>query len=266
MKLKSLFNFFSNTFLFGIILLCLVGISSSAVNAQRLTISKDFCDSVGAQNTCNGNKKFQEPAGTVQFTVTAVDPTTGAAIGATQTVDVVIGNQGFSSGTTSGIDLLPNTTFDVCEIVPDGFEQAPRPDSSTGGINQTTPPGKPNCIRFTTSNSNGNVDTKFINLAQAPTAASAMVSGRIKDVNGKYISRVNVTLTQLSTGATFTTSTNFFGRYVFEDLPTAEQYIVAVSSKRYVFTPETKVISLMQDLTATDFIASWTGNLLQSNR
>ncbi|MFN2393165.1 MAG: carboxypeptidase-like regulatory domain-containing protein, partial [Pyrinomonadaceae bacterium] len=41
-----------------------------------------------------------------------------------------------------------------------------------------------------------------------PTAATATISGRIRDVNGKSASRVIVTLTNLSTGESLTTRTN----------------------------------------------------------
>ncbi|MCA1626129.1 MAG: carboxypeptidase-like regulatory domain-containing protein [Acidobacteria bacterium] len=58
----------------------------------------------------------------------------------------------------------------------------------------------------------------------APTAATASISGRIRDVNGKSASRVIVTLTNLSTGESLTTRTNFLGRYTFEDVPTGGSY------------------------------------------
>jgi len=263
MKLKSLFNFFSNTFLFGIILLCLVGISSTNVTAQKLSISKDFCDSIGDNNTCNGNRTFR-PGGvtqTINFTVVS-DP---AGASGTGNVGVVIDKQTFSAGETKDVSIAANTIFIVCEDTPQGFVSLPRPEGSTGGTAQTTPPGMPNCIRFFSGDSSGNNSLKFLNLAQAPTAASAMLSGRIKDVNGKSLSRVTVMLTELSTGETFISRTNSFGRYIFEDLATAQDYLVSVHSRRYVFTPDSKVINLNQDLTDTDFTAQPRGDLIQSN-
>ena len=97
----------------------------------------------------------------------------------------------------------------------------------------------------------------------APTSASAMLSGRVKDVNGKSVSRVIVTLTKLSTGEILTTRTNLFGRYIFEDLPTAEDYLVTVNSRRYAFTPDSKVINLKKDLTSMNFTAQPMGDLIQ---
>lgn len=100
----------------------------------------------------------------------------------------------------------------------------------------------------------------------APTSASAMLSGRVRDVNGKNVSRINVTLIKLSTGERLVTRTKSFGRYTFEDLTTAESYLVTVNSKRYVFTPDSKFVNLLEDLTGNDFTALPTENLFELNR
>ncbi len=92
-------------------------------------------------------------------------------------------------------------------------------------------------------------------MALAPTATTAMVSGRIRDVNGKSVSRVTVTLTNLSNGEAFTTRTNLFGRYTFEDMPTGQNYMIRVSSKRHVFSLDEVVIYLLEDLTDANFTA-----------
>ncbi len=97
----------------------------------------------------------------------------------------------------------------------------------------------------------------------APTSASAMLSGRVRDVNGRNVSRINVTLIKLSTGETLVTRTNSFGRYTFEDLTTAESYLVTVNSKRYVFTPDSKFVNLLEDLTGNDFTALLRENLFE---
>jgi hypothetical protein len=94
-----------------------------------------------------------------------------------------------------------------------------------------------------------------------PTAATATVSGRIRDVNGKAASRVVVTLTNLSTGETLTTRTNSLGRYTFEDVPTGGSYSLRVSSKRYTFSQNERVINLLEDLMDANFTATGTGLL-----
>ncbi len=53
MNSKTFSKLFVKSFLFGLALLYVVGISSTDVKAQpKITIKKDFCQSVGAQNTC----------------------------------------------------------------------------------------------------------------------------------------------------------------------------------------------------------------------
>ncbi len=250
MNSKTFSNFFVKSFLFSIALLCLVGISSTDVKAQKVTIKKDFCTSVGDQNTCNGNLEFMTPPGTVNFTITP------AAVDGSTTVGVVIDDEGNSSGTSEQIELANNTTFTVCEIVPLGFQQTPRPDSTTGGITQTTPEGMPNCIQFTTTNSEANFDLQFLNVAAQSTAATATVSGRVKDVNGKSAARVSVTITNVSSGEVLSTRTDLLGRYAFTELATGEDYLLRVFSGRRIFRVNEIVINLMEDLTDADFTTS----------
>ncbi len=250
MNPKTFSKFLVNTFLFGIFSLCLIGISTTDVKAQKVTIKKDFCDSVGDQNTCNGNLEFMTPPGTVNFTITP------ATEDGTTTVGVVIDDEGNSSGTSEQIELANNTTFIVCEIVPAGFQQTPRPDTTTGGITQTTPEGMPNCIQFTTTNSEANFDLQFLNVAAATTAATAKVSGRVKDVNGKSAARVSVTITNVSSGEVLSTRTDMFGRYAFTELATGEDYLLRVFSGRRIFRVNEMFINLMEDLTDADFTTS----------
>ncbi len=260
MNSKTFSNFFVKSFLFGLALLYVVGISSTDVKAQpKITIKKNFCQSVGAQNTCNGNLTFNPngngTAGTVDFTITQVNPMTGAAIGTSTNVGVVIDKQGNSAGTSGQIDIVNGQTFDVCEIIPVGFQQSPRPDSTSGGSNETTPPGKPNCIRITVADSNKNFDLQFIN-TRITTAATATVSGRVKDANGKSAARVSVTITNVSSGEVLSTRTDLFGRYAFTDLATGEDYLLRVFSGRRSFKFNEMFINLMEDLTDADFTTS----------
>jgi hypothetical protein len=139
----------------------------------------------------------------------------------------------------------------VCEVVPSGFVSTPRPENSSGGGSQSL--FGTNCILAEIVAGNNNL--KFLNSPTGPTAATATVSGRIRDVNGKSASRVNVTLTNLSTGESLTTRTNSLGRYTFEDVPTGGSYSLKVSSKRYVFSVNERVINLLEDLTDANFTA-----------
>ncbi len=184
---------------------------------------------------------------------------TGVDIGATTPVGVLIDKQGNSAGTSEQIDIVNGLTFDVCEIIPVGFQQSPRPDTTSGGSNETTPPDKLNCIRITVADSNKNFDLQFINVAAATTAATATVSGRVKDANGKSAARVSVTITNVSTGEVLSTRTDLLGRYAFTELATGEDYLLRVFSGRRTFRVNEIVINLIQDLTDVDFTVASAG-------
>jgi len=257
MNSKTFFNFFVNTFLFSIVLLCLIGISSTDLKAQTgdLTIKKITCASeanITDNNTCD--KRLRDQQGKVfSFTVTAA---AGSPLPPTSQIDVVIGQSGDGSEGDTTTPGFAAGTFTVCENFTLGFKAIPRPESGNGGSTgggQTNPPGT-NCIQVTTSGS-GNAVLKFFNVPLAPTAATALVSGRIRDVNGKSVSRVTITLTNLSNGEAFTTRTNLFGRYTFEDMPTGQNYLISASSKRHVFSLNEVVINLLEDLTDANFTA-----------
>ncbi|MCA1626128.1 MAG: carboxypeptidase-like regulatory domain-containing protein [Acidobacteria bacterium] len=244
----------------------MVGISSTDVKAQAaptadLTIEKILCASEADINisnsgiaTCNNRLNNQE--GTVfRFTVTAVGTSPAPP---TNQIDVTItaqGNGSQGSTTTAGFAA---GTFVVCELLTLGFDAIPRPE----GANQTS---EGDCITVTT-NGAGNANLKFFNVPLAPTAATAMVSGRIRDVNGKSASRVTVTLTNLSTGESLTTRTNSLGRYTFEDVPTGGSYSIRVSSKRYTFSQNERVINLLEDLTDANFTADSSGMMNLPNQ
>jgi len=260
MKLKSFSNSFLGTFLFSAMLLCLVGISAGDVKAQamsRITVDKTFCQSIGANNVCNGRMQFN---GSVDFDVFAGTATTGTPI---TTINVVIREGNNSSGSTTTPDMfLTGGQFTVCERVPGGFRSVPRPDNSTGGSNQTATPNTTNCI--TGNLVSGNNVFQFLNgPAIGPTAAPASVSGRVRDENGKGVAFVLVTAVNLSTGESLQAQTDIRGRYRFEDLPTAEDYLVTASSRRYTFTPNNRVISLLEDIVGLDFAATQRWNWLR---
>lgn len=88
----------------------------------------------------------------------------------------------------------------------------------------------------------------------APSAAPVSVSGRVLTVEGRGISGAVMKLTD-SQGVRWTTRTSAFGYYKFDDLPSGQTYILDISSKRYIFTPSSRVISLEDEITDADFIA-----------
>jgi hypothetical protein len=97
------------------------------------------------------------------------------------------------------------------------------------------------------------VTCTFVNAV--PTAAAAALSGRVFDAYGG-VRDVSVSLTNLTTGAARSTRTNTFGYYRFTDLSVGESYVITVSSKRYTFAVDTRIVTLMEDLTDQDFTAT----------
>lgn len=69
-----------------------------------------------------------------------------------------------------------------------------------------------------------------------PTAASATLTGRVLDPNGRPVVKAQVVLTD-STGAVRRTLSSPFGYYNFTDLPAAQLVVITVSGKGLVFTP-----------------------------
>ena len=89
----------------------------------------------------------------------------------------------------------------------------------------------------------------------APSAATASISGRILAINGYGIRNVIISLTNASGGEVRFVRSSSFGYYKFEEVTVGESYILTVRSKRFVFEPDTRIITLLDELTDADFTA-----------
>lgn len=87
-------------------------------------------------------------------------------------------------------------------------------------------------------------------------AAPASIDGRVTDLSGRGLSNVMVRVTDLANGETSYVITNNFGRYSVGDLQVGGNYLVRVSSKRYVFSPDSRIITLNEDVVGVDFTAA----------
>jgi hypothetical protein len=90
-----------------------------------------------------------------------------------------------------------------------------------------------------------------------PTAASVMVSGRVLTAEGRGIRNVRVTIF-FPTGQSQTTLTGAFGNYRFSDVEVGSVYVFTVSSKRFVFSQPTQVLSINGEREDINFIAEET--------
>ena len=86
----------------------------------------------------------------------------------------------------------------------------------------------------------------------SPTAASVIISGRVKTSNGRGINRVRVLLTG-GNGETHYALTNSFGFYRFIEVAAGETYIIQPVHKRYHFTPQ--VINVLSEINDLNFIS-----------
>ena len=159
----------------------------------------------------------------------------GAASGVTVTLD------GAAAGETQ-TDANGNYTFS--NLPADGFYNV----TPTDTMRSFSPSSAQ--IDSLTSDAAG-VDFEAV---VAPTAANALISGRVTTSQGNGILNVIVTLTN-SNGVVRQTRTGSFGYYSFDDLPVGETYILSVTAKSYIFANPTRVIGLQEDLADADFTA-----------
>ncbi|HMS42933.1 MAG TPA: carboxypeptidase-like regulatory domain-containing protein, partial [Pyrinomonadaceae bacterium] len=77
----------------------------------------------------------------------------------------------------------------------------------------------------------------------SPALTSVTVAGRVTSTNGQGINGVRVSLTDTSSGARISATTNAFGNYQFNNITPGISYTIAPVSKRYSFTPVTTTIN-----------------------
>jgi hypothetical protein len=88
----------------------------------------------------------------------------------------------------------------------------------------------------------------------APTAASAVVGGRVLTAYGAGIRNVQLTIIFPSGEVRYTTSTTL-GYYRFTEIPVGGTYVVTVAAKIYNFTETSQIRQVAGDLQDVDFVA-----------
>jgi hypothetical protein len=91
------------------------------------------------------------------------------------------------------------------------------------------------------------------NIALAPSAANAAISGRVLTAGGRGIGKTVVTVSGGSLSRPITALTNAFGYYTIEGLEAGMTYSVSVGSKGVAFSNPTQIVTVQDDLTAVDF-------------
>lgn len=100
----------------------------------------------------------------------------------------------------------------------------------------------------------------FWQAAFAPTAANVSISGRILTADGTGIRNAVISLTPISGGQIRSARSSGFGFYCIEDVLIGETYILRISSKRFVFLPETQIVTPLDELTNVNFTAQQSGD------
>lgn len=111
-------------------------------------------------------------------------------------------------------------------------------------------------LRIMTSNAAGTdewVGIDDINVGCfAPTAAAVPVSGKVLTTKGTGIARALITMTD-DRGNTFTTRTNTFGFYKFENVAAGQSYVFSITSKNYNF--EQQIVPVLETVSELNFYA-----------
>ena len=98
------------------------------------------------------------------------------------------------------------------------------------------------------------VTCTFTSQEVVATAMPVTVSGRVLNTTGKGMKGVTVIISDLSTGASYSTKTNSFGYYSIGNLMTTHYYEASVMAKRYSFSPDSHTFGLTDNLANVDFV------------
>ncbi len=89
-----------------------------------------------------------------------------------------------------------------------------------------------------------------------PSAASAVVSGRVITWDGRGIQNAMITASDLSGQPVATVITGPFGYYSVGGLEVGQTYVLTVSSKRFRFASPSRIVGLVDDVAGFDFVAN----------
>jgi uncharacterized repeat protein (TIGR01451 family) len=253
-----------------------VGTTGSIVNTATVAPPVDITDPVPGNNTATDEKPIVRQA---DLAITKVSSPNPYVAGSTLTYTLVVTNNGpddvagatvrdrlpsaisgftwSCSANGAGTCLNANGTGDIDTLVnlPSGTQATfiitgTVPLGTFGRLINTASVTPPAGITDPLPNNNAAANATIL----PPTAASVTVSGRVSTADGYGVRNAIVTLSDLR-GGSRTARSSTFGYFFFEDVPAGDTYLVAVSAKRYSFTP--RMISVTDEIQDLDFIADW---------
>jgi SdrD B-like domain len=131
--------------------------------------------------------------------------------------------------------------------------------SDSDGVLVASPVGSPSggfpVIAVTTGGAGNNNHNSDFGFSATPTAANVSVGGRAVSPSGSGLRGVFVTLREAN-GTSYTTVTNSFGYYLFNEIQAGQIITVGVESKRYVFNQPTQIINLSDNIADLQFTST----------
>lgn len=121
---------------------------------------------------------------------------------------------------------------------------------SSQDTNNTFSMGIPTDTNGTTNQVTGSLTVPVIN-----TAATVNIGGRITTPSGKGVRGIKVTLTGLGGVESRTVLSGQYGSYSFPDIEVGETYTIRVSGKRYTFTQNTQLHTVLDEINDINFTA-----------
>jgi hypothetical protein len=106
---------------------------------------------------------------------------------------------------------------------------------------------------------NQQIECTFTSEQLVPTAAGAVLSGRVTDIYGRGIRGLSVYLYDPQEGQTRITRTNSFGFYNFDEVATGRTYILEVVGKRWNFVNAARTVTPTDNVAGLDFVATERG-------
>ncbi len=169
-------------------------------------------------------------------------------------------NGGFDSNAVNNVVFIYNgpvifgpATFTTFSVFTTANGTNPVGNFTSQSTNNTYSGGNPTTTNGTTDQVIGSVP---LPITVSITAATASVSGRVMNSNGKGIGLVEVKITGASSGESKSALTDRSGYYSFSDMQVGESYIIAVVSKRYTFIETTQLQTVLEDRNDINFVGS----------
>ncbi len=162
--------------------------------------------------------------------------------------------------TYTSVPALDYTTPEAADMA--GYVQvgtSPSRTTTITGLNIL--PGEFFYIRWSSADVSGSgsrdeiaLDDISVTATFAPSSASGTVGGRVKDSKGNGLKFVTVMITGGGLPEPLYTTTNQFGKYLFEDIPLGENYVLQVFSRRYSFEQNSRIVNMKDYIDDADFI------------